>query len=358
MSAPLTPEVHIIGAGLLGTSIGLKLRSLGTTVSFEDVSSQNAALAMDLVGSESLVTEPHIVIVAVSPENAGEVVADGLKRYPKSIVVDVTSIKTKVIAQVRTLSAEQDRFIPTHPVAGREVGGPASAQGDLFEGRVWIMTPLPENRGADVQAVEDLILSLGATPHRMDPTTHDQLFARISHFPQILSTLLAGSLLKVEGGVELSGQGLRDMTRLAESDSKLWSQIISLNSEPLLRSIAEFKSLLIELEVALSKMDHESIAEIFRKGQEGRKLISGKHGGKPRNYMLFHIVIDDRPGVLGELFALCGEAGVNVEDLDLEHSPNQETGLITIAIAPEQDEIFASALKDRGWRFHRSGGLV
>jgi prephenate dehydrogenase len=223
---------------------------------------------------------------------------------------------------------------------------------------VWIITPLPENQRADVQVVEDLILSLGATPHRMDPTTHDQLFARISHFPQILSTLLAGSLLKVEAGVELSGQGLRDMTRLAESDSKLWSQIISLNSEPLLRSIADFKSLLIELEVTLSKMDQESIVEIIRRGQEGRKLISGKHGGKPRDYMLFHIVIDDRPGVLGELFALCGEAEVNVEDLDLEHSPNQETGLITIAIAPEQDEIFASALKDKGWRFHRSGGLA
>ena len=103
MSAPFTPGVHIIGAGLLGTSIGLKLRSLGTVVSFEDVSSQNAALAMDLVATTSLVTEPRIVIVAVPPENAGEVVADGLMRYPRSIVVDVTSIKTKVVAEVRTL---------------------------------------------------------------------------------------------------------------------------------------------------------------------------------------------------------------------------------------------------------------
>ena len=358
MSGSISLNVHIVGAGLLGTSIALRLKSLGASVSLEDLSAQNQALAEDLVGGRKLLTDPSLVIVSVPPMTASDAIVSALVRFPRSIVVDVTSLKTKVINDVKGLSEDCSRFIPTHPVAGREIGGPGSAQGDLFEGRPWIITPLSENNPKDLVAVEEFIVSMGAAPHRMDPATHDQLFARISHLPQIVSTLLARSLLEIESGVDLSGQGLRDVTRLADSDPQLWSQIAELNAENLLRSISDFKSLLNEMEKAISESDSQSLLSIFGDGQKGRKLISGKHGGKPRDYIHFRIVIDDRPGVLAQLFALCGEVRVNVEDLDLEHTPNQETGLITVAISPEHDQVFSSALLERGWRFHRMVGSI
>lgn len=355
MSAPLPAKVHVIGAGLVGTSIALKLRAMGVSVSVEDSSLQNQALARDLIQSSEVVTAPRVVFVAVSPLTTAETCARALSRFSDSIVVDVSSIKTKVVAEVLDLSDESRRFVPSHPIAGREVGGPESAQGDLFEGRPWIITPLEGNTPGDIEEVKALIEAMGAVPHRMEPADHDYLFARISHFPQILSTLLSGTLLSAGDGVTLSGQGLRDVTRLANSDPALWSQIIALNATEIKNVISDFQKLLRRLEVAVDSMDISSIVQLFKEGQEGRKLIGGKHGGVARDYSYFRIVIDDRPGVLGQLFALCGEHGVNVEDLDIEHTPNQETGLITIAVAPHQTDIFASALKEHEWRFHING---
>ena len=348
-------KVHVIGAGLVGTSVALKLSSIGVDVSVEDSSPQNAELARDLIQNQGIPTNPDIVLVAVSPDNAGEACSEALSRFLQSIVVDVTSAKAKVIAHVAELSDDLGRFVPSHPIAGREVGGPESAQGDLFEGRAWIITPLKENPSEVLQKVEELIRILGAVPHRMDPRAHDELFAKISHLPQILSTLMASALTDGGEGVALAGQGLRDVTRLAESNPRLWSQIILLNGPEIQRAIEDFRNRLTKLEEAIASKDSHSLEQIFDAGRSGRKLISGKHGGAARDYLYFRIVIEDKPGVLGQLFALCGEHGVNVEDLEIEHTPNQETGLITIAVSPHQAQLFSSVLLQHNWRFHQGG---
>jgi prephenate dehydrogenase len=142
------------------------------------------------------------------------------------------------------------------------------------------------------------------------------------------------------------------MTRLAESEGGLWAEIIALNSEEILNAMQDFKASLTKIERAVELKDASTILSIFQKGKTTRTFLAGKHGGVPRDYIFFRIVIDDRPGVLAELFALCGEANVNVEDLAIEHSPNQETGLITLAIAPEQKARLEMILKERNWKFH------
>lgn len=354
MNSIPTIKVHVIGAGLLGTSVGLKLKSMGHPVSIEDLAPQNSELAGDLIQNREILSDPDVVLVAVAPSDAGRVCGDALGRFPRSIVVDVTSVKAKVIAEVIQLSDDLSRFVPSHPIAGREVGGPESAQGDLFEGRAWIITPLSENTSENLEVVERLVRALGAVAYRMDPEAHDELFAKISHLPQILSTLMASVLVGGGEGVSLAGQGLRDVTRLAESNPNLWSQIILLNGPMIQSVIADFMEKLSKVDAAIIAGDESSLQELFNAGRLGRKLISGKHGGVARDYVLFRIVIEDRPGVLGQLFALCGKHGVNVEDLEIEHTPNQETGLITIAVSPAQADLFSSALSDEAWRFHRN----
>ncbi|MGA1279911.1 MAG: prephenate dehydrogenase/arogenate dehydrogenase family protein, partial [Candidatus Nanopelagicaceae bacterium] len=235
--------------------------------------------------------------------------------------------------------------------------GPAAAQADLFKNRPWILTPLTQNSSEDVQRVGSLLSALGANLHRMTAEEHDAIFARVSHLPQILSTLLSATLRDQPGAVAFSGQGFRDMTRLAESDGGLWAQIIPLNSEEILIALQEFKASLNKIERAIELNDASTILKVFQEGKSTRTLLAGKHGGVPRDYIFFRIVIDDRPGVLAELFALCGEVNVNVEDLTIEHSPNQETGLITLAIAPEHKTPLEMILNDRSWNFHLDPSL-
>lgn len=356
---PSTPHhLHVIGAGLIGTSIALAAKSHGWGVSIEDSKPSNNALARDLLagGNSSEVAPPEevdIVIVAIPPTQTAIEVCRALNKYPQAVVSDVASVKTKVIQEVRELSDLVSRYVPSHPIAGRQLDGPAAAQSDLFSGRPWVVTPLRENSHEDVQRSENLFTTVGGSVLRMSPSEHDSLFANVSHLPQLLSTLLSSSLLDRGELVALSGQGLRDMTRLAESQAALWGEIIELNSDEILKALGEFRGKLEDLENAVRSSNRTAILEFFDKGKAGRKLFMGKHGGLPRDYVYFRIVIEDRPGVLSELFSLCGEEKINVEDLTIEHSPNQETGLITLAISPEQRSQFERALKDKNWLFHQ-----
>ncbi len=351
-------HIHVIGAGLIGTSIALASKEMGYPVTLEDADPKVELLAQDLIKNHSQcdpAAEDLLVVVAVPPLRTAKVVAAALSRYSKSIVIDVSSAKTKVKDEVKLLSEDLDRFIPTHPVAGREVGGPKAAQSDLFSGRAWVVTPSNRSKQEHIDIVVDFISNLGATVYLMDPQEHDQLFARISHLPQLMSSALASLLQAEHLGIQMAGQGLRDVTRLAESDSSLWKEIVEANQVEVFKALKLYRGVIDRLIESIEKDDFESIANIIDEGRIGRQRISGKHGSKPRRYSIFHIVIDDRPGVLGELFSLMAKHEINVEDLNIEHSPNQETGLISIAVSPEQESKTSSALQSQEWIFHLGG---
>lgn len=346
-------RIHIVGAGLIGTSLGLACTSNGYKVSIEDSNKEREALARDLIHATGETHEdPDFIAVAVSPRSTASVIFESLERTSNAIVIDVASIKTKVLSQVQALSGSMYRYLPTHPIAGRELGGPGNAQGDLFEGRPWVVTPHSENTPDVVSKVRELIERVGGIATVMAPEAHDYLFARISHIPQLLSTALSSHMLSVAGDVSLAGQGLRDMTRLAGSDGKLWSEIVAMNKSEISNSFQELRSIISRIEEAIQGNDLSQIERIFLEGNEGRNLFAGKHGGKAREYVFFRIVIEDKPGVLSELFKLCGDHGVNVEDLQIEHTPNQETGLITIAVLPDQRDTLSSVLSDHHWKFY------
>lgn len=351
-------QIHVIGAGLIGTSIALAAKELGHFVTIEDANTRVELLARDLIKNHSeadSAAQNLIVVVAVPPLVSARVISAALDRYPRSIVIDVASAKTKVVLEVESLSVDSAKFIPTHPIAGREVAGPKAAQADLFVGRAWVITPHEGNSQDLIQEVSHFISSLGASVYVMSCLEHDELFAQISHLPQLVSSALA-SLLAVENdGFQLAGQGLRDTTRLAESDSSLWREIVEANQSEVLKALKLYREVIDQIVRSVESGDYETIAVTMEQGRLGRQRISGKHGALARRYSIFHIVIDDRPGVLGELFSLMAKHEINIEDLDIEHSPNQETGLISISVSPDQESRTSSALKAGEWTFHLEG---
>jgi len=236
-------------------------------------------------------------------------------------------------------------------MAGREIGGPESARSDLFVGRPWIYTPTRDCDEDVVSVVVDLISTLGASAIRMSADEHDSAVALISHLPQISASLLAKQLhLGREDWLALAGQGVRDTTRIAASDPHLWREILSMNREkvfPLLIRMQEDLSNLIS-----SFDDDEAIEEFIAQGRSGRERIPGKHGGRPRDYSYLPIVIEDKPGQLASLFRECADVEVNIEDLSIEHSPGQFTGLITLALSSTDAIRLADHLSSRGWNVH------
>jgi len=350
MMADTLSRVRIVGSGLIGTSIGLGLVQRGVLVEMVDSAPESQSLANDLVGGV-VVSEPQLVIFALPTSKLSVVIAREIQLNPNSTFMDVGSVKNEVVLQVKTFSGLSKRFLPTHPMAGREIGGAGSARADLFQGRSWILTPSPDLELNSKNLVLELISLLGATAIELSAADHDRAVAKISHLPQIAASLVAKQLTGTPAEwMELAGQGLRDTTRIAGSDESLWKEIIFSNR-------TELQELLINLQNDLQAMiasldDPEKIAQLIAAGRAGKATIPGKHGGVAREYSYLPIVIDDKPGQLGAIFNECAAMDVNVEDLNIEHSPGQLSALITLALSQSDAEKLSSHLSSIGWNVH------
>ena len=133
-------SIRIIGSGLIGTSIGLALSARGVQVEMLDLDQKAQKLAQDLIASE-ISGAPEVILYAIPPSALAETFEREFAFNPGSKFIDIASVKTKPQVEVSRISGGSSRFLATHPMAGSEVGGAASARADLFEGRSWIYCP-------------------------------------------------------------------------------------------------------------------------------------------------------------------------------------------------------------------------
>ncbi|MFF2368936.1 prephenate dehydrogenase [Agromyces sp. NPDC058110] len=354
--ARVTGTVRIVGVGLLGASIGLGLRAKGVEVVLADASPTHLAIAADYgAGRPATPTdEPRLIVVCVPPDVTADVVAAELAAFPNAIVTDVASVKLAIYEELAARGADLARYLGTHPMAGREVGGPMSGRADLFVGRPWVVAAHEGISYRDASVVDDLILDLGATLVELTPEQHDRAVALVSHVPQVVSTLMARRLIDApHASVNLAGQGIRDVTRVAASDPELWVQILGQNAAPVIEILRGYRDDLDRFIGALDDLEapgaRRRIAEELFGGNTGVERLPGKHG-VDRRYASLIVMVDDRPGQLAKLFNDVGDAGVNLEDLRLEHSPGAQVGLAEIFVLPEVQERLTDELAARGWR--------
>lgn len=365
--------VRIVGSGLLGASLGLRLRQLGARVQLEDASPASAALARDLGAGDIATADspaPQLVVVATPPDVSGDVVKASLDRFPEAVVTDVASVKARIVGEVAGHPGAE-RYAGSHPMAGRERSGAIAADADLFVGRPWVITPVgglqeksegggrPPRGEEAVRAVQRLALAVGSLPVVMDAAAHDTAAAVVSHMPQLIASLVAGELRSAPAqALELAGQGLRDVTRIAHSDSRLWAAIIAGNAPAVAASLRGVAKNLDALIAALDGGEEDpfapgvlaGVSSAIRRGNDGVARIPGKHGGAPRRYAGVFVLVPDEPGRLGRLLTEVGQIGVNIEDLQLEHSLNQKVGRAMISVLPGQAMRLAVALERRGWQ--------
>ena len=239
-----TGPVLIIGVGLLGASLGMRLSKLGVKVFLRDISPVVTALACDMgagIQWDENCPSPNLVVVATPPDVAGRQVISALKEFPESLVTDVASVKAVILAEIKEARADISRYVGSHPMAGRERSGTAFAREDLFESRPWVVVPSEHTSAEAVLAMRTLALDVGSMPLQLDAETHDQSVALVSHVPQLVSSLLAAQLAKAPlESLGLSGQGLRDTTRIASSDPALWAAIIAGNGEHVAKVLRAF----------------------------------------------------------------------------------------------------------------------
>ncbi|HWH25160.1 MAG TPA: prephenate dehydrogenase [Pseudolysinimonas sp.] len=363
MTASRLRSVRIVGAGLLGASVGLALREAGVDTVLDDTNSTAVDLAVTYgAGRPSDAGDtPELIVVAVPPASVAAVVIDELARYPHAIVTDVASVKTGILQQIRAAGGDLQRYVGSHPMAGRERGGAMSARADLFEGRPWVITSDEQTAPDAIALVRDLAVALGATSVQLTAEEHDRSVAIVSHAPQIVASLLAARLGDAPtASIALAGQGLRDTTRIAASDAELWVQILEANAAPVAEVLRAYRD---DLDAVIASLDapgrpgatadtdadaSRGIAAALAAGNAGVARIPGKHG-TARRFQQLIIKVDDTPGELARLLSEIGDEGVNIEDLRLEHSPGAAVGFVEVSVLPEVAHGLATALVRRGW---------
>ncbi len=358
----MTTHVHIVGTGLIGTSLGICLSANGFEVTLEDPSPTAVRLARDLRAgtAEDLTAEPDIVVVGAPPDVAAAVIVAALKRWPGAVVTDVASVKESVLTQVLASGADATRYVGSHPMAGRERSGAVGARGDLFDGRAWVVVPHPGSSDDAFRRVRELATAVGAAVRVMPAHEHDEAVAAVSHVPQIAASVVAGALRELpESAVGLAGQGLRDVTRIAASDPRLWTQILSGNAAAVRDVLRDVHDEIAHVVAALDGLvDGDgtgslgTLSRVLEAGNLGHARIPGKHGAAPAAYDVVSVVVPDEPGALGRLLGDVGAAGVNLEDLHLEHGLGQAVGIAEISVVPASVLPLRAALDRLGWRVH------
>ena len=164
---------------------------------------------------------------------------------------------------------------------------------------------------------------------RLSPVEHDRAVARTSHLPHLLAVLTAGQLAEaLPEHLSLSGQGVRDVTRIAAGDPDLWGQILRANQSAVGEILRDVQADLARLVHVLDTGDADALGEILARGVSGTRAIPGKHGGPPLVTASVYVSVPDHPGELARLFADVGEIRVNIEDLYIDHDPGRPVGLV------------------------------
>jgi len=245
-------RIAILGTGLLGTSVGLALRAAGYRGSIvgwnrgaEGAQTALAARAIDSIATDALqaARESQVVLLAV-PIYATLDFMEKLSGVLGSehLVTDVGSTKGQITEAAGRLfnTPERAAFLPGHPMAGKERGGAALGDAELFRGAVWLFTDdaswQRSARGAElVEDWRELVAAMGSRCIDIDPARHDEMVAWVSHLPQFLATALSALLQERVGDApelkDVGGRALKEMTRLGSSPYTMWRDIAATNTE-------------------------------------------------------------------------------------------------------------------------------
>ena len=344
-------RLAIVGTGLIGASIGLAAHESGVgEVRGWDVDSDALDVAAERGAVESAasladaVEGADLAVVAAPVASLPAEVAAVLDASDNgTTVTDVGSTKGAV-----TSAVIDSRFIGGHPVCGSEARGPSHASAELFRGATWFLTPVAATDPARYRTLHGFVASLGSVPVAVDPQAHDRLVALTSHLPHALANLLlnqAGTS-RIEGHDPLAAAGgsLRDMTRVAGANPRIWVDIFLDNAEALGVALADHRRRVEQVERALAQGDAGFLALWIAEASGNKRRLLSEAYEQPGALQWLRVHVPDRPGVLAGITQALGAARINIEDFELQHMSRERGGTLTLLVSGEDDARRASEL--------------
>ena len=345
-------RLAIVGTGRMGASIGLAAKRAGVErVTGYDADAEALAGAAErgaidepAESVEDAVRDAELAVVAVPVASLARQVEEVVAAGGDATVTDVGSTKGAVVAA----AAGEARFIGGHPVCGSEARGPANASAELFQGATWFLTPVAATDPERYRVLHGFVVSLGAVPVAVDPQAHDRLVALTSHLPHALANVLlnqAGAS-RIEGHEPLAAAGgsLRDMTRVAGANPRIWVDIFLDNAEALSGALAEHRRRVEQVERALAEGDAGYLARWIAEASGNRRRILADAYEQPGALQRLRVHVPDRPGVLAGITQALGAERINIEDFELQHLSRERGGTLTLLVGGEDEAARAAGI--------------
>jgi len=350
-------HVAVVGTGLIGASVGLAAQRAGAAVAGWDADERALGVAVgrgavEAAGSlEEALRGAELAVVAVPIAALPAQVAAVLEATgEETTVTDVGSTKASVVAA----AAGSPRFVGGHPIAGLESRGAEHASAGIFEGATWFLTPTAQTGNERHRAVHGFVSSLGAVPVAIDPVAHDRLVALTSHVPHVLANVVVNQAgaTRVEGHEPLANAGgsLRDMTRIAGANPRIWADIFLDNAAAVREALAEHRRRIEQVEAALAEGDAGFLARwIGEASQNRRRMLDVAYDDAGAlHHVRLHI--PDRPGVLQGVTQALGAERINIQDWELQHISHDRGGTLTLLVTGEAEaQRAAELLESQGY---------
>lgn len=282
---PLAHVVAVVGVGLIGGSFAAALKRAGAATTIlgagRQPSTLNRARSLGLIDEvvslEEAAARADIIFLSVPVGATGSVLARMAPHLrPQVLLTDAGSTKADVVEAARAaLGHRIGQFIPGHPIAGAEATGPDSARHDLYQGRVVVLTPLPENSEPHRSLLRQLWEACGARVVSMQPDAHDAALASVSHMPHFLASVFMAQVAAVADSdqrMSLAGTGFQDFTRIAAGSPEMWRDIFLANRKAVLDELVEFRSALDRAEQSLRDEDGQGLYDFLERAALARRL--------------------------------------------------------------------------------------
>ena len=338
-------SLAVVGTGLIGASVGLAARRAGVKhVAGWDPDEAHLATAAERGAVEaagnlaSALADAELAVVAAPVAALPAQIKAVLDASAAACTVtDVGSTKGAVVAA----AAGDARFIGGHPICGSEARGPERATGELFESATWFLTPIAATEPERYKLLHGFVSSLGAIPVAVDPDAHDRLVAITSHLPHALANVLlnqAGAA-RVDGHEPLAAAGgsLRDMTRVAGANPRIWVDIFLENRAALAAALGEHRRRIEQLEAALAAGDAGFLARWIGEASGNRRRLLETAYDDAGALQRLRVHVPDRPGVIAGIAQALGAQRINIADFDLQHLSSERGGTVTILVAGEEE---------------------
>lgn len=277
-------QLGLIGCGMMGGSFALALKRAGLvkrvvgyskSPSTTERARQLGVIDVEAPSALLAVSGADLVLLAV-PVSATEATFKAIRHLVRGdvLIMDVGSTKREVIdAARRVLKDQVGVFVPTHPIAGKELAGVDHADPDLYKGRQVILTPIERTLTAQLEKAHKVWTALGCHVKQMSPEAHDAAYAAVSHLPHLVAFALMNGIHsqpQADDFLSLAGPGFRDFTRIAASDPVVWRDILMSNREELLAQSRLFQRALHAIETAINADNPDALEALIDQASSAR----------------------------------------------------------------------------------------